>query len=177
MKPKVFGPAGIAPDSTPLDVMMAYLGIREIAPNRGPWIDECLRFVGLEPAGPDAPRGGYPWCCAALVWCAHKGGVDLPRTASVATLWGLVRREGRQIETPEPGCAFVHLLPGGVHGHTGIVVRDNRDGELFTISGNTNGSGSRNGDRVGLVLHPMSYVTDNGGGFFHLRPDSRQAVT
>jgi hypothetical protein len=173
--PPEFGPAGVPPDAKPVDVMMAYLGVRETGgPNRGPWIDECLRFVGLDPAGPDAPHGGYAWCCAALVWCAHKGGVDLPRTALVAHLWRGVA--DRRIDTIEPGCGFVHLLPGGVHGHTGFVLRDNRDGDVMTLSGNTNGSGSRNGDRVGIVMHPKSYILDNGGGFFHMRPELPEGV-
>jgi hypothetical protein len=178
MKPTIYAPAGIPPNARPMDVMMAHLGVREIAPNRGPWIDECLRFVGVEPDGPDAPPGGYPWCCASFVWCAHRAGVDMPRTASVAALWHLVQKEGRRLDRVvlEPGCAFVHLQPGGVHGHIGFVVRDNRDGDLLTLSGNTNGSGSRNGDRVALVLHPMSYMLDNGGGFFHTQPGAAPAA-
>jgi hypothetical protein len=169
-------PVRIPVDARPMDVMMLHVGVREIAPNRGPWIDETLRFVGLEPSGPDAPRGGYPWCCSSFVWCAHKGGVQVPRTASVARLWSMV--QDRRIDEPESGCAFVHLEPGGVHGHIGFVIRraGATGGELLTLSGNTNGSGSRNGDRVGIVLHPLAYVRSNGGGFFHMRPAAPRAA-
>ncbi len=150
--------------------MLAHLGVKETGPNRGLWIDECLRFVGLEPDAPDAPPGGYPWCCAAFVWCAHRGGVELPRTGSVARLWKQV--QDRRLERPEEFCAFVHLHISGTIGHIGYFMRDNRDGSFLSLSGNTNSSGSRTGNRVALVVHDYRYVYDNGGGFFHMRPEA-----
>lgn len=166
-------PAGIPPSATPMDVMMAYLGVRETGPNRGPWVDETLRFVGLNPSSPAAPPGGFPWCCSSFVWCAHQGGVDLPRVASVVTLWRWVKH--RRIVEPEPGCGFVHLHADGLHGHVGFFVHDRSDGTMQTLSGNTNAHGSSNGDRVGLVVHPYDYVLAQGGGFFHMRPEERVA--
>lgn len=154
-----FGPGLVRPGATPLEVMMAALGVRETGPNRGPWIDECLRFVGLDPEA-----GSWPWCAASLVWCADRGGVELRRTASVARLWQAVQY--RRIDGPEPGCGFVHLKPDG-KGHCGLVVREVAPGIIATVSGNTNAEGSREGDRVGLHDKPRSYFT----GFFHMRPD------
>lgn len=169
-----FAPAQIPSGARPFEVMMAHLGVRETLPNRGPWVDEVLRFVGLEPdpaKNPKAPPGGYAWCCAALVWCAHRGGVTLPKVARVAELWTWAQGSGRRIISPEPGCAFVHLQPGGERGHTGFVLHVSQAGTVVhTVSANTNALGSRNGDRVGLIAHPIEYFERDGGGFFHMRP-------
>lgn len=157
-----FSPSLPGKHSRPIDWMFAHLGVRETAPNRGPWIDECLRFVGLNPAN------GYPWCAASLVWCAYQGGVRLKKTASVGALWRWAVANGRSLKDPEVGCAFVHLRPDG-KGHCGIVSSlDWYHGTIGTISGNTNEEGSREGTRVGLHDKPPEYFT----GFFHLRPDA-----
>ena len=154
------GPGLVQPGATPLDVMMAALGVRETSPNRGPWIDTCLRFVGLDPE-----QGSWPWCAASLVWSAHRAGTELLRTASVKRLWEA--SQARRLEGPEPGCAFVHLKPDG-KGHCGFVLRELAGtGRILTVSGNTNAEGSREGDRVGLHEKPYAYFT----GFFHVRPE------
>jgi len=156
-----FGPGLVRPGATPLEVMMAYQGVRETSPNRGPWIDECLRFVGLDPEA-----GSWPWCAASLVWCAHRGGVELLRTAGVARLWRSV--QARRIGGPEQGCGFVHLNADGT-GHCGFVIGETPDGKVATVSGNTNEEGSREGTKVGLHDKPYDYFI--GGGFFHLRQE------
>lgn len=183
--PHGFAPAMIPPNARPFEVMLAYLGVRETLPNRGPWVDETLRFVGLEPdpkLNPKVPKGGYAWCCAAFVWCAHKGGVLLPKTALVVRLWELVQQQGRQIAEPEMGCGAVHLenpKPDGTqHGHIMFGLHyDRRLKILETVSANTNTWGSRNGDRVGRVSHPRDHFDRNGGGFFHMRPGSSELVS
>lgn len=158
-----FAPGLVSPTARPVDVMAAYLGVREVGgPNRGPWVDECLRFVGLEPR--EGPPGGYPWCAASLVWCCWRAGVTIPKTASVHKLAD--KLAARQLEQPEPGCIFVHLAPKG-RGHTGFWTADLQDGRAMTLSGNTNDEGGREGMKVAWVPHKHSYFS----AFFHVHPD------
>lgn len=143
----------------PWEAMAVHLGETEIAPNDGPWIRECLAFVGV--------HSPAPWCCASFVKCAHLGGVLLPKTASVHHLWEQV--QDRRIGEIEEGCGGVHLNPDGT-GHIVFVLKENRDGTLRTLSGNTNAAGSRTGGQVAYVDHPYSYFV--GGGFFHMRQEA-----
>jgi len=165
-----FAPGGIPPGAKPHEVALACLGVHEIPgrPNRGPLIDECLRFVNLEPDSPNAPTGGYAWCCAFGVWCAWKGGIKLPRLAGVVSLSRMIA--GRRIAVPEPGCVILHIDPGGQRGHFLFFLHHLLNGDMATVSGNTSDTGSREGTKVAIVSHPAHYATDNGGGFYHMRP-------
>jgi len=50
---------------------------------------------------------------------------------------------------PEAGCLVIWLLGDGPSGHAGIVESVNtKTNTMYTIEGNTNGSGSREGDQV-----------------------------
>lgn len=155
-----FAPAGVPPSARPFEIMMAYGGVRETSPNRGPWIDKTLRFCKLEPdpkLNPNVPPGGYPWCCSSFVWCCHEAGERwVPRTASVEKLVALMP-DGRWIAEPEIGCGIVHLGPKGNHilFCTGLTP----DGMVQTISGNTNAEGGREGVLVGPHDKPRSYCT------------------
>ncbi len=141
-----FAPGMISPTARPVDVMMSYLGVRETSRNRGPWVDTCLKFVGLD------PEGQHAWCAASAVWCAHRAGVLwVPKTGSVAKLWDRTPDEYKFSE-PEVGDIFIHLKPDG-KGHTGFIYRVDSE-YLGSVSGNTNGEGSREGNQVGLHTKP-----------------------
>lgn len=139
--------------STPLEVALTQLGVRESAPNRGNRIDEYIVACGLDP-----PAGSYPWCVCFVRWCCQQVGIWLPRTASVKRLWEM--GEDLRVEAlPEPGDVCVHLRPDGL-GHVGFFMRTyERDGERWveSIDGNTNEEGSREGTKVAIKERPWGY--------------------
>ena len=145
-------PGAFHAGSTPLDVALTQLGVRETAPNRGPQVDEYLRSVGLEPTA-----GSYPWCVAFVRWCCSRVGVWLPRTAGVKRLWEM--GEDLRVDVPMTGDIAIHLRPDGL-GHCGFVMdwTTTDDGTMIqTIDGNTNAEGSREGDRVAIKDRPRAY--------------------
>jgi uncharacterized protein (TIGR02594 family) len=147
-----FGPGGIHAGSTPLEVALTQLGVRETAPNRGPQVDEYLRGVGLEPTA-----GSYPWCVAFVRWCCSRTGIWLPRTAGVKRLWEMGKESGLRVSEPEPGDIAIHLRPDGL-GHCGFFMQMAEDDDwIETIDGNTNAEGSREGDRVAIKQRPAAY--------------------
>jgi hypothetical protein len=165
----------LLPWQLPSDVISTarkYLYVRETyyhgqPINRSPDIDRWTRKVGLSvPKNPHAP--GYYWCMI-YVWNMFEEAVHpnpLMRTASVSEQLRYANKIGSgltvikmsQIGTGDllrRGDIFCikegifsdqdigHLWPG----HTGLTEEES-GGYAKTIEGNTNKSGSRNGDRV-----------------------------
>lgn len=97
--------------------------------------------------------GAYPWCMAFVEWVFNAAGRALPfKTASCSALLSWYRAN-------KPECVSRKPVPGAVviynFGHTGVCVRDNGDGTITAIEGNTSAgdSGSQS----------------NGGGVFEKR--------
>lgn len=151
-----FGPAGIGSWSTPLDVAMAHLGVQETPgrPNRGPMIDQWLRFVGLEPDDCDDP-GGYSWCAAFVSWCCDKGGRPIKKSPGARKLLLLNLALEVALDALMPGDVLVNLMAKG-KGHVAFFVR-REHGRIYTIDGNSNDAGSRNGRDVAAVDRPVDY--------------------
>lgn len=144
----LFGPGDVNAYSRPLDVAFAHLAVAETPglSNRGQMVDLYLRFVGLRADSPQAPPGGYEWCCAAVVYWAHKGGVLwLPKVAGVRRLWDLT--SDKHSMTPRVGDAFIHFKPGRKKGHIGLVAAFDKKA-VYTVEGNSNEHGSRTGNAV-----------------------------
>lgn len=91
---------------------------------------------------------GQPWCCVFTSWVALKADVAtlFPRTAScdVAGKWFKDRRQWSDV--PTIGAQVFYGTPADLN-HTGIVI-DFDSNLITTIEGNTNTSGSREGDGV-----------------------------
>lgn len=126
-----------------LGAALGEIGVRETSRNSGPRVDEYLSSVGLGP--------GYAWCAAFVHWCAAQarpagGDNPCPRTAGALKLWDMVPPRCIDV-SPESGRVFV-LDHGHGLGHVGIVEEVVGDGTIVTVEGNTNGEGSREGDRV-----------------------------
>lgn len=89
-----------------------------------------------------------PWCATFVSWVAMKSRVpDLyPRTASCDTagLWFKARK--RWSEFPAIGAQVFYGSPKDLN-HTGIVI-DFDDDNITTVEGNTNNTGSREGNGV-----------------------------
>lgn len=93
--------------------------------------------------------GGYAWCALFVSWDALKSGnADLfPRTASCATALDWFRQKGRYSDFPAIGAQVFYGPNGGTH--TGIVYAYDAT-YIYTVEGNTNVTGSPEGDGVYL---------------------------
>lgn len=93
---------------------------------------------------------GQPWCATFVAWNAMKGGAsDLyPRTASCDVGGNWFKSRGQWSEHPAVGAQVFYGTPRDLN-HTGIVYAYDDD-YIYAIEGNTNDSGSREGDGVYL---------------------------
>ena len=111
-----------------------------------------------------------PWCGSFVMWCAHQVGLKIPNVVSTSVgaekFKGTGAWSNAATAKPKPGdLAFFDFAEGGNPiDHVGIVVRDNLDGTVTTIEGNTSGdkkksSSERNGGEV--VQKTRAYKADN----------------
>lgn len=95
-----------------------------------------------------------PWCGSFCMWVAHEAGVKIPNT--VATMSGAAsfKKLGTWIDAavakPEPGdLVYFDFAAGGAPiEHVGIVVKDNGDGTVTTMEGNTAGTKKGSGSQA-----------------------------
>lgn len=125
--------------------------------NRGPMVDDFNVMAG-------APLGS-PWCASSLTWCFRKSGVprsELPvLAASVAGWRSWARDHGRLIPKPVSRGIGLYVDPDTNRGHIWMVARV--VGPLmFTLEGNTNVAGSREGTRfmrrIRRVTKAMEFI-------------------
>jgi hypothetical protein len=155
-----------------LEIAISYIGQQEEpkGSNAGPFVEECLRLVGL--------GKGYAWCQAFVHRCfeealppaAERGMMDVNpvvKTGGVAACWRDTK--GTKIpfatvfhkpELVKPGDQFIRINADG-SGHTGIVERV-EGFNLHTVEGNTNDDGDREGYEVCRKVRHVSYL--KGGG-------------
>ena len=100
-----------------------------------------------------------PWCGSYVMWCANQAGGKVPNTVSTVAGAAAFKKMGTWFEAdcgeaPQPGDILYFDFPGdGVDriSHVGICVKDNGDGTVTAMEGNTSSkkSGSqRNGGEV-----------------------------
>ena len=128
-----------------LNNIHSQLDVRETKPNRGPMVDIYLKSVKSTP--------GNPWCAAFVGYNLTYIDVKNPNTA-----WSPDYAKTKDVIWKSKKKTNVKLLPGDVVtyyypnlgrvGHVGILVKIDNSGYFITIEGNTNGSGSREGDGV-----------------------------
>ena len=86
-----------------------------------------------------------PWCGSFVMWCANEAGVKMPNTVSTMAGAASYKKMGTwtdaAIAKPMPGdIVYFDFMEGGAPiEHVGIVVKDNGDGTVTTIEGNTQG--------------------------------------
>lgn len=166
--------AGSALQGRTLEIAAGEIGVTEspLGSNRGPKVDEYLRYAGLDPAA-----GSYAWCAAFASWCFGQASTSLgaadpaPRTAGALDFWNAAgRMKLHRVSPPEaaanpglvtPGMVFI-LSTGGGHGHVGLVEKI-QGVVLTTIEGNTNDNGSREG--IGVYRHVGRRVSQVNCGF------------
>lgn len=107
---------------------------------------------------------GQAWCATFVSWCAMKAGVAalFPRTASTDAGASWFKSRHQWSEYPAVGAQVFYGHSGDMN-HTGIVYGYDAN-YIYTVEGNTNTSGSREGDGVYLKkrLRRDSYVQGYG---------------
>lgn len=99
----------------------------------------------------------YPWCMVFVQYVYDKSGYTLPyKTASCSLLlnWYKCHKPDRIVKTPVPGCIAIYNF-----GHTGIVVKDNGNGTITAIEGNTSASSSGSQSNGGGVFEKVRSKT------------------
>jgi hypothetical protein len=102
---------------------------------------------------------GQSWCDMFVSWLGqHTGTKGMGADAYTVSHAQWFKKTGRFGETPKPGAVvFFAWNGGGIKGveHVGIVVKDNHDGTINTIEGNT-------GDAVKKKVRDTSTVAGYG---------------
>jgi hypothetical protein len=99
-----------------------------------------------------------PWCGSFVNWCGNEAGVKIPNTVYTPSGAQAFKKAGSWVDgdiaDPEPGdIAYFDFPSDGVDriSHVGIVVKDNEDGTVWCIEGNTSSKkkgSQRNGGEV-----------------------------
>lgn len=110
---------------------------------------------------------GQPWCAVFNCWLDVKAGlapgVDFPVTASCDAAGAWFKQAKRWSGYPAVG-AWVFFGTASDLSHTGRVVRYDAD-YIYTIEGNTNDSGAREGDGVYEKKHGRREARVIGYGY------------
>jgi hypothetical protein len=95
-----------------------------------------------------------PWCGSFCMWVAHQAGVKIPNTVSTMAGASGFKKMGTwtdaSVAKPEPGdIVYFDFMTGGAPiEHVGIVVKDNGDGTVTTVEGNTAGDKKKSGSQA-----------------------------
>ena len=112
-----------------------------------------------------------PWCQSFVSWCAFTAGVaKFPKSASTVAASDQFKKEGRWADArnddPTPGDWIYFDFPDdGVNriSHVGLCIKNNGDGTIQVIEGNTSGTAKgdqRNGGEA--CLKNRAYKKKNG---------------
>lgn len=111
-----------------------------------------------------------PWCGSFIMWCANEVNLKLPNVVSTYKGAEAFIKKGKwelaEEAVPLPGDLAFFDFPGDSLNrisHIGIVVRDNGDGTVTCIEGNTSPDkkgDQRNGGEV--CLKKRAYKVKNG---------------
>lgn len=138
-----------------LEIAVKQLGVHEDAAhtNHGPQVEKYLASVDLPP--------GNSWCMAFVYWnfeqAAEAMGRQNPllKTGGVLLQWQKRKDQFRAL-TPQPGDIFIMDFGKGL-GHTGIVEKVDDD-LVYTVEGNSNDEGSREGYEVCRRVRPRGKI-------------------
>ena len=103
-----------------------------------------------------------PWCGSFVMWCADQAGVKVPNTVYTPSgaEWFIGKKRWSLAEEAQPKAgdiAYFDFPSDGVDriSHVGIVVKDNEDGTVTCVEGNTSPDkkgDQRNGGEVCLKI-------------------------
>jgi hypothetical protein len=89
---------------------------------------------------------GQAWCGSFMMWTAHNAKVTIPNCVYTPAGADAFKKAGKWTDaakaTPQPGdIIFFHFAaeakPTDLIQHVGVVVKDNGDGTITTVEGNT----------------------------------------
>lgn len=120
-----------------LAIAKSQVGIREATGNNdGERVEQYLHYTGN--------KKGEPWCAAFVSWVFGQVGLKQPRTAWSPALFP----HSRIVKDVAKASIFgIYFANKGRIAHVGLV-ESHRGDWLYTIEGNTNIAGSREGDGV-----------------------------
>lgn len=118
-------------------IYTSQIGVKEATGrNDGPQVEAYLKVTGL--------GAGYPWCAAFVAWCFKNANISAINSA-YSPAWF---QKSKLVTVPKQGdlfgLYFKHLKRIA---HVGFVDAD-AGAFIITVEGNTNGSGSREGNEV-----------------------------
>ncbi len=127
--------------------LMVELALKEVGYVEGPKENETKY-------GAFSRANFQPWCGSFCMWVAHQAGVTIPNT--VSTMAGVASFKRAKAwtaaakATPAPGdIVYFDFKEGGDPiEHVGIVVKDNGDGTVTTVEGNTSGDKKKSGSQA-----------------------------
>lgn len=130
-----------------LTVAKTQLGQQEkpLGSNWGTPVKDYLISVGINfPAS---------WCMAFVYWCFKQAQPvnELIKTGGVLNAWNTADKKFR-VTDPQPGDIFIMDFGKGL-GHTGLVEKVDEN-FIYTVEGNSNDSGSREGIEVTRKQRP-----------------------
>lgn len=129
-----------------LKIAIGQLGQKEnpLGSNWGVPVKNYLASVGI----------GFPasWCMAFVYWCFDQVIKPNPlvKTGGVLAAWNAAK--SNRVTDPQPGDIFIMDFGKGL-GHTGIVEKVDAT-FIYTVEGNSNDSGSREGIEVTRKQRP-----------------------
>lgn len=129
---------------------VSQIGVKEVGANAGPQVEAYLATTGL--------RSGHAWCAAFVAWVLTQNNVSNPKSAWSPAWFPVSRvvwqRNGRKIRLPLPGDVFgIYYTNKSRIAHVGFIHRYS-DNITITVEGNTNDTGSREGDGVYMKRRP-----------------------
>lgn len=113
-----------------------------------------------------------PWCQSFVSWCAFTSGLDpkkYPKTAATVAASDWFKKNNRWADArnddPTPGDWIYFDFPeDGVNriSHVGICIKNNGDGTIQVIEGNTSGTAKGDQRNGGMCVEKTrAYVKDN----------------
>ncbi len=111
-----------------------------------------------------------PWCQSFVSWCAFTAGVaKFPKSASTVAASDQFKKEGRWADArnddPTPGDWIYFDFPeDGVNriSHVGLCIKNNGDGTIQVIEGNTSGTAKGDQRNGGMCVEKTrGYVKNN----------------
>ncbi|RYG12519.1 MAG: peptidoglycan-binding protein [Chitinophagaceae bacterium] len=130
-----------------LKIAKSQIGIREATGNNdGKQVEKYLNYTGN--------KKGEPWCASFVSWVFGQAGFKHPRTAWSPALLP----NHRLISTAVPAAVFgIYFSNKNRIAHVGLVEMQKGDW-LYTVEGNTNLEGSREGDGVYRKLRHVKTI-------------------
>ena len=112
-----------------------------------------------------------PWCQSFVSWCAFTAGVKGPKSASTVAASDQFKKEGRWADArnddPTPGDWIYFDFPDdGVNriSHVGLCIKNNGDGTIQVIEGNTSGTSKGDQRNGGMCVEKTrAYVKNKKG--------------